>query len=245
MTKKEFENSKIPVIEIFQSISGEGISAGNIVTFVRVGGCNLRCTWCDTKYSFVETGPDVKSMLPSEILDVVKKLGSNEVICTGGEPLETGKSKRFVPAFLAANGISVLIETSGASPLYTNEELIAFDADRIDISYCMDIKCPGSGMSDRNLYENILHLTTGDELKFVVQDLTDLQYSMKTIEKYKQHLSYKDIALNFSPVSEAIQPVEIVEYLIKNTAYFQENSLWPRLSLQLHKFVWPPLQRGV
>jgi len=245
MTKKEFEHSKIPVIEIFQSISGEGISAGDIVTFVRVGGCNLRCTWCDTKYSFAETGSDVKSMLPSEILDAVDKLGSNQVICTGGEPLEGDKSKRYVPAFLAANRFSIRIETSGASPLYTDEELKAFDADRAAISYCMDIKCPGSGMSERNLYENIFHLTKGDELKFVVQNLTDLQYSMTIIEKYKHHLSENEIALNFSPVMEAIHPVEIVEYLKENTAYFEENKLWPRLSLQLHKFVWSPQQRGV
>ncbi|MBN1116027.1 MAG: radical SAM protein [Bacteroidales bacterium] len=245
MTLKEFEKVKIPVIEIFQSISGEGITAGNLVSFVRVAGCNLRCTWCDTKYSFPETGPGVKDMLPREILEELIELGSTEVICTGGEPLEPGKAKRYLPAYLAANDFSVVIETDGAVPVYSAGETDSFDIDLSDISYCMDIKCPGSGMSEHNLLENIIELTGDDELKFVVRDKADLDYALDIIDKYKDYLADEDIALNFSPVFGAIQPVEIVDFLKSHTEYFESNGLWPRLSLQIHKFVWPPHQRGV
>jgi 7-carboxy-7-deazaguanine synthase len=242
---REFEKIKIPVTEIFQSVSGEGISAGNLVSFVRVAGCNLRCTWCDTKYSFVESGNGVRELAPDDIVAELYKLGCNEIICTGGEPLEEGKAKRFLPAYLASNDFSVRIETSGGSKLYSNAELRAYNIKRDDIIYCMDIKCPGSGMEQKNLLENIPLLLEEDEIKFVVQDKKDLDYALEIIKSYKQYLSEQQIAINFSPVFEAIQPVEIVSFLKKNNAYFEGNDLWARLSLQLHKFIWPPHQRGV
>ena len=245
MTKAEFEKIPIPIIEIFQSISGEGISAGNLVSFVRVAGCDLRCSWCDTKYSFPLKGPGVTDMLPEEIVETLYKVGTNEIICTGGEPLEENMPKRYLPAYLASYDFTVRIETSGGSPLYSDDELNGFDIERDEIIYCIDIKCPGSGMHDRNRFENISKLQEEDELKFVVADQTDLKYALEVIDQYKDHLSANDIALNFSPVFDAIDPVEIVDFLKANNLYFEENELWPRLSMQLHKLVWSPHQRGV
>ncbi len=245
MTKAEFERETIPVVEIFQSISGEGISAGNLVSFVRVAGCDLRCSWCDTKYSFPVKGPGVTEMLPEEIVETLQELGSNEIICTGGEPLEENLPKRYLPAYLATYDFTVRIETSGGTPLYSKKDLDSFDIERDEIIYSMDIKCPGSGMHGKNRFENIPMLQEEDELKFVVANKTDLKYAFEVIDKYKDHLAEQDIALNFSPVFGAIEPVEIVNFLKKNSIYFEENELWPRLSMQLHKFIWPPHQRGV
>lgn len=242
---KSFPETRIPIVEIFQSISGEGISSGNIVTFVRVAGCNLRCGWCDTKYSFNESGDNVEQLLPDEILKRVEALGSNEIICTGGEPLEEEKSKRYLPLFLASQEYSVHIETSGGSVLYSEEELKAFNLERDEISYCMDIKCPGSGMDKFNMLENIPKLVEKDELKFVVKDKKDIEFAMGIIDTYKNHLAIENLALNFSPVFGAFEPVQIVDFLKQNNSYFEENELWPRLNLQLHKYVWPPHQRGV
>lgn len=242
---KSFTETKIPIVEIFQSISGEGLSSGNIVTFVRVAGCNLRCTWCDTKYSFKESGGSVEQLLPDEIINRVKAFGSNDIICTGGEPLEEEKSKRYLPLYLASNEFSVHIETSGGSVLYSLQELEAFNTERSKISYCMDIKCPGSGMDKHNIFGNIPKLIEKDELKFVVKDQTDLDFSLVIIEKYKNHLAIENIALNFSPVFGSIEPVQIVEFIKQHNTFFEENELWPRLNLQLHKYIWPVHQRGV
>lgn len=245
MTRELFEQTQISIVEIFQSISGEGISAGSIVVFVRVAGCNLRCTWCDTKYSFNETGEGVRQLLPSQIVDEVIKFGSTEIICTGGEPLEEGKTKRLLPLFLAQNGYKVRIETSGASNLFSNEEISMFPGSDKVLTYCMDVKCPGSGMVYQNNLKNITKLKQGDELKFVVKDQTDLKFCCDVIDAYKNHLSTNKIALNFSPVFDAIEPVEIVDFLKTKQAYFKDNELWARLSLQLHKYVWAPFTRGV
>jgi len=245
MTKEQFEKVKIPIVEIFHSISGEGISAGNIVVFVRVSGCNLRCTWCDTKYSFPESGDSVRMLLPSEIADEVKSFNSDEIICTGGEPLEEEKEKRYLSAYLAGLGYKVRIETSGASELYQNNELDVFPGAEKNITYCMDVKCPGSGMVYQNMLTNIALLKKGDEIKFVVKDITDLNFSFDVIDAYKKQLSENGIAINFSPVFDSIKPSEIVDFLKERNKYSIDNNLWIRLSLQLHKYIWPPFMRGV
>lgn len=241
-----FLETPIPMVEIFHSISGEGVSAGNVVSFVRVAGCDLRCTWCDTKYSFKESGEGVSKLTPQEIIDELTKIGTKEIICTGGEPLEHDKVKRLLPAFIQSKGFKVRIETSGGSRLYSEEELAAFDL-KIDTRpvYTMDVKCPESGMAEHNILENILLLDKRDELKFVVAGKSDFNFALEVINCYKEHLATNEIVLNFSPVFNAISPEGLVELLKNNARMAQENNLLIRLSLQVHKFIWPPHQRGV
>ncbi|QQS52311.1 MAG: radical SAM protein [Bacteroidota bacterium] len=242
----KFHDTKIPMVEIFHSISGEGVSAGNLTTFVRAAGCDLRCTWCDTKYSFKETGHDVPMMQPQEIMNQVALFGCSEVICTGGEPLEIEKTKRYLPAYLQQSGYRVRIETSGGSPLYSSEELLFFNLTELSRPvYTMDIKCPSSGMESRNLFSNIEQLDVRDELKFVVANQHDLDYAMEVIAKYQRHFSQSQLTLNFSPVFDAIELPVLVEFLKLHNKIFEEKRLKVRLNLQIHKFIWPPHQRGV
>ncbi len=242
----EFLVSRIPIVEIFNSISGEGVSAGRIVTFVRVAGCDLRCVWCDTKYSFKTEGEGVEQLSPEQIVSRVDHYKTTNVICSGGEPLEHGYAKRLLPAFLHSKGFFVRIETSGGSLLYNLEELKEFNLnDESRPVYTMDIKCPGSKMEERNILDNILGLDRRDELKFVITGQEDFKYSIDVINEYSRHLSQQKIDLNFSPVFGAITPKELTELLLENRELFKEKNLRTRLSLQLHKFIWPPHQRGV
>ncbi len=246
ISAEQFLSTNIPIVEIFNSISGEGVSAGRIVTFVRVAGCDLRCVWCDTKYSFQTEGPGIEQLLPEDILSRVNTFETNELICSGGEPLEHGYTKRLLPAYLHSKGLYVRIETSGGSKLYNAEELELFDLNsKTRPVYTMDIKCPGSKMADRNIFENISVLDGRDELKFVVTGEGDFSYAFDVIKDYKNHLSKEHIDLNFSPVFGAITPKELTELLLARREYFTTNDLKARLSLQLHKFIWPPHQRGV
>jgi 7-carboxy-7-deazaguanine synthase len=243
---KNFHKQSIPMVEIFQSISGEGASTGNIVSFVRVAGCDLRCTWCDTKYSFKTEGEEVLKMLPNEILSEIGQLGNKEIICTGGEPLEPGLNKRLIPAFLQSKGYKVRIETSGGSPLYSTGELAIFDLDSsIRPVYTMDVKCPASRMEKHNRFENFRLLDNRDELKFVVADEVDLDYSLSVIEEYRELLSQNEVLLNFSPVFEALEPKALVDWILERNSWFEKNKLKVRLSLQTHKYIWAPHQRGV
>lgn len=243
---EKFYSTEIPIVEIFKSVSGEGISAGNIVTFIRVAGCDLRCTWCDTKYSFKESGKDIDRLLPIDIYNKLIHIETKEIICTGGEPLEHGKTKRYLPAYLHSKGFKVRIETSGGSNLYTLDELSFFNlCNENRPVYTMDIKCPGSGMSERNNFKNLDLLNERDELKFVVADDNDLEYALDLINLHKNHLSERKIFLNFSPVFDSMEAVYLVDFLKKNSSYFEKNNLRVRLSLQIHKFIWPPHQRGV
>lgn len=241
-----FSGLKIPIVEIFQSISGEGVSAGNVVTFVRVAGCDLRCAWCDTKYSFKESGDGVEMLTADEIADRLEHIGSQEVICTGGEPLEEGKLKRYLPAFIQGRGFSVRIETSGGSALYSQEELDVFKLSKESRPvYTMDVKCPASGMESYNRPQNLMGLDKRDELKFVVANNDDLNYVFNYIQANKVHLKSNQIVLNYSPVFESISADYLVEYLKEKARFFQQEGLFARLSLQIHKYIWPPHQRGV
>jgi 7-carboxy-7-deazaguanine synthase len=247
MNITEFEKVKLPIIEIFQSVSGEGISAGYIVTFVRVAGCNLRCSYCDTKYSYDEQSKDNQFLSPHEIYEKVSSFKSTEVICTGGEPLENDKAKRFLPLYLAAKGLKVRIETNGSAPIYTNTEINNFcDNEKTDIHYVLDVKCPSSLMNSEMIFEeNYILLREGDEMKFVVANEEDIDYSFEIIEKYKAIFSDRNIIINFSPVFGKIEPNALVELLKQRQHYIYDNNLKVRLSLQIHKIIWDPNAKGV
>ncbi|MTI67398.1 MAG: radical SAM protein [Firmicutes bacterium] len=248
MNVSKFEETKLPIVEIFSSISGEGISNGEIVSFVRVAGCNLRCSYCDTQYSYDEHSNDNIYLSPNEIVKKLNKLGCKKIICTGGEPLENDKAKRYLPIYLSTKGFSVRIETNGSVPLYTKEEINKFTKEKelININYTLDIKSPSSKMSEYNIFkENFLKLRDKDEIKFVVGSKNDLKYAMEVINSYSKKLSKNSVVINFSPVFKQIKVDEIIEFLKEKNKYFEKNNLLVRLSLQIHKYIWSPETRGV
>lgn len=244
----KFEQSKISVVEIFSSISGEGISSGEVVSFVRVAGCNLRCHYCDTQYSYDEIGGEKRYLTPKEIVDEFQELGCEKIICTGGEPLELGKAKRLLPLYLAAKGFDVRIETNGACPLYRPNELVQMgvDEDELTLHYTMDVKSPSSGMSAHNIIEeNFEQLSKGDEVKFVVGSEEDIAYAMDVIHSQMETLAQHEVILNFSPVFGQMEPARLVDFMKDQNRFFQNYHLQVRLSLQIHKYIWPPEARGV
>ena len=244
MKLTEFKETKLKVVEIFNSISGEGISAGEIVTFVRVEGCNLRCSYCDTKYSY--QGDNYELLTPQEILEKVNSFGTNKLMCTGGEPLVEETAKRYLPLYLAVNGYQVRIESNGSWPVYNQQEINKFVGDKeFELYYTLDVKCPSSKMAQYNHFANFAELKSGDELKFVVANQKDLDYALQVIDRNKDILGQEDIMLNFSPAFSEIETEEIIQFLQEHQDYFKNNNLETRLSMQLHKVIWEPDQMGV
>lgn len=214
------------VTEIFDSIEGEGKRAGRMAVFIRLAGCNLRCRWCDTAYSLEKN--QGKQMTLEEIVERVKKYPWECVTITGGEPM-------LQPIYdlcnaLADIGKEINIETNGAVKLFKVRPRNTF--------YSMDWKCPGSGMSNMMIQDNLKRLTKDDVLKFVVCSLEDL-----TIVKIEDW-GYRNERENqpqfyISPVFGEIEPKTIVEFM-------RERSMTrAKIQLQLHKIIWSPDMRGV
>lgn len=222
MTKEQIFN----VTEIFDSIEGEGKRAGQMSVFIRLAGCNLRCRWCDTKYSLCkEQGTP---MTFSEILEKVKSYPWKCVTITGGEPM-------LWPIYdlcnaLADMGKEINIETNGAVRLFKERPKNTF--------YSMDWKCPGSGMSGMMMQENLKRLTKDDVLKFVVCSLEDLTIAKIEDWGYRNEKENKP-QFYISPVWGEIEPKDIV-------AFMKERGMADaKIQLQLHKIIWDPNKRGV
>ena len=213
---------RLTVNEIYTSIQGESSWAGLRCVFVRLTACDLRCTYCDTEYAFYEG----KKRLLQEVIDEVLAIDCPLVELTGGEPLLQKNALPLMTALCDA-GRTVLIETSGAH-----------DISKIDarVHRIMDLKTPGSGECARNLYSNIEHLTQGDEVKFVIGSREDYEWSREQVEKFS--LCKRCRTVLFSPIFGRIQPVEIVDWIL-------EDKLDVRFQLQMHKFIWEPMERGV
>lgn len=211
------------IIELFSSVQGETSTSGRPCTFVRLARCNLRCSWCDSEYSFKKGSP--YTLL--DILDFVKSQGFKEVCITGGEPL---LQKNVYPLIrtLCDEGYSVQIETGGSLPIK-----------EIDKRACviLDIKCPGSGMHEKNLWSNFEHLKPHDEVKFVLKNRLDYDYAKKCIAQYS--LSDSKVEVLLSPVFDVLDPKEIISWIQKDQLHFV------RLNLQIHKFIWEPHTIGV
>jgi 7-carboxy-7-deazaguanine synthase len=215
------------VTEIFHSIQGESTWAGLPCTFVRLTGCPLRCVWCDTEYAF--HGGERMSL--EQILDRVRAFGTMLVEITGGEPLIHPNAFVLARALLDA-GFTVLVETSGAidvAPMDPRAHLI------------MDLKCPGSGESDRNLWSNLRHLDGNDEIKFVVAGRQDYEWMRDVIRERGldarlQHGSLR--ALLVSPVWDSMDFKTLAEWVL-------DDRLPVRFQLQLHKLIWGPSVPGV
>ena len=221
------DESSLRVTEIFRSIQGESTWAGLPCTFIRLTGCPLRCVWCDTAYAF----HGGRRMTLDEILEAVDTLGGDLVEITGGEPLVQRETPRL-GHLLLERGSRVLLETSGA-----------LDVAHVDqrIHKIMDIKCPGSGEADRNLWSNLEHLTSRDEVKFVVAGLEDFAWAVEVVKDRGLDLRMREGeigALLVSPVWESVDLPALSDAVLASDVPF-------RLQTQLHKLVWGAEARGV
>jgi len=217
---------ELKVVEIFSSIEGEGIRAGELCTFIRLAGCNLRCSYCDTPYA-QEDDNDSKIMHPDEIVAKCVDLGNTNITVTGGEPLIHPHIMDLL-GFLCASSFMVNVETNGSMPIAKYKVSPAFEQ---TLFFTMDYKCKSSGMNKQMDKNAMKDLGPFDVLKFVVGNREDLEQSLK----FKDYVCYKYL----SPVFGQIEPKEIVEFM-------KENNLQDyRLQVQLHKIVYPPEMRGV
>ena len=209
------------VNEIFFSIQGESTCVGLPCAFVRLSGCNLRCTYCDTTYAYDQG----KHMTIPEILTEVKKWDPLWVEVTGGEPLLQDLTPELIRS-LIGEGYRVLLETNGS-----------FDIGRIDPECIriVDLKCPSSGESNRIFWQNIDRLTQKDQIKFVIQDREDYAFAKATLEKIGSRIPY-DHRL-FSPVQSVLPARDLAEWIL-------QDGIRVRLHLQLHKILWPEDPRG-
>jgi len=213
----------LAVCEIFKSIQGESSRAGLPCIFVRLAGCNLNCSWCDTGYS--RTTDDATIMSLDDIVSQVEKLRCRRVEVTGGEPMLQKETPELLQ-WLCDAGYEVLIETNGSMNL-----------EGVDgrVRKIMDIKCPLSGQADSFFPSNVKQLTRTDEVKFVVAGREDFDYAAGIINKYDL-CSICEVV--FSPVMPDMPPRDLAEWIIK-------SGLDVKLGLQLHKIIWPDIQRGV
>ena len=213
---------KLNICEIFFSLQGESTYAGLPCVFVRLSGCNLNCTYCDTIYAQTESYPMV---LP----DIIKKIESyncNLVEITGGEPLLQANTIDLISALINKN-FKVLLETNGSLSI----KKVPSECVKI-----VDIKCPSSGESQRNLKENLKFLSNRDELKFVIGTKDDYEFAKTFITEENLDISFGKI--HFSPVLGVITPGTIAGWIIN-------DRLDVRLSLQMHKIIWDKDKRGV
>jgi 7-carboxy-7-deazaguanine synthase len=209
------------VTEIFFSIQGESGHTGWPCVFVRLTGCPLRCAWCDTAYAFY--GGTERSI--ESILAEVEGYGCRLVEITGGEPLAQAEAHLLITA-LANRGYRVLIETSGAMDVAT------VDPRAILI---MDLKCPGSGMQEKNRWANLPLLKAADEIKFVIKNRADYDWAVGVLREHG--LADRHMVL-FSPVFGELDPLALAEWILA-------DRLPVRYQLQMHKVIWPSALRGV
>jgi len=226
MTRRSATAPALPVTEIFRSIQGESTWAGLPCTFVRLTGCPLRCVWCDTAYAF----HGGRKTTLDEIVREVQDIGSSLVEVTGGEPLAHPDAFTLVERLLE-EGYTVLVETSGAvdvAPLDPRAHRI------------MDLKCPGSGEVDRNLWSNLDHLTDLDEIKFVIADRVDWEWAAGVIRERRLDDRVRQgrlRALLVSPVWGEADLEAMAEWVL-------ESGLPVRFQTQLHKHIWGAERKG-
>jgi 7-carboxy-7-deazaguanine synthase len=223
----------LTINEVFYSIQGESTWAGLPCVFIRLAGCHLRCRYCDTEYAFHQG----RRRTLQSLLDQTAQYPCQLVEITGGEPLLQPNVHPLITALCNAHK-TVLIETSGAC------DISACDPRAIRI---MDLKTPGSGESDRNLWANLDHLTKRDEVKFVVCDRTDYEWTRGVIARHR--LPEKTHAVLISaaapiPPGPSIPGVDGLE-LRELAEWILADRLPVRIQTQLHKIIWDPMTRGV
>lgn len=205
---------RLKITEIFLSIQGEADSVGWPTVFVRLTGCPLRCQYCDTAYAF----HGGRWVLIAEVLAATRQYATERVTVTGGEPLAQYNCLALL-AQLCDAGYRVSLETSGALPIADVDARVA----RV-----VDFKTPGSGECERNLYDNVAHLQPRDQVKFVICDHADFDWSCDVVKRYD--LANRCQVL-FSPSHEQLKAADLAEWIL-------ETHVPVRLQVQLHKYLW-------
>ena len=224
------------LIELYRSVQGESSFAGIPCIFVRLAGCNLRCSWCDSEYTFTGGQPFTNE----EILRQIEALQPCRLIeFTGGEPMLQARELLPLMQRLLEDGYQVMIETSGERPLAEVPKAV---------HKIVDVKCPGSGMAHTFRPENLEALTPNDEVKFVLLDRADYEFARDCIRKHDLASRCGQILLSpaftKTPTEErsadnmALDPRLLVDWMLA-------DGLPARLSLQIHKFIWEPRKKGV
>jgi 7-carboxy-7-deazaguanine synthase len=210
------------VNEIFYSIQGESSFTGRPCAFVRLTACDLRCSYCDTEYAFYEG----TEMSTEDIIAAIEAYPVRLVLVTGGEPMLQPGIHQLLQALLNRNW-TVCLETGGHRSL-----------ERIDprVHKIMDFKCPSSRMADRNDYGNVAWLTRGDEVKFVIGNRDDFDWAVQLIQRLELESRVGNIL--FSPAFGQVPYQELARWLL-------DSGIRARMQLQLHKIIWPAVQRGV
>lgn len=211
----------LKINEIFYSIQGESTFAGERCIFVRLTGCNLRCTYCDTEYAFY----DGEEYSVDEIVEKVKSYNCNLVEITGGEPL-LQEDVHPLMTKLCDNNFTVLIETSGSLSIENVDKRVR---------NILDFKTPSSKMDKKNDFKNINYLKPIDEVKFVLGSREDYDWAKEILEKYKLD---EKVKILFSSVFDKIEHEELVNWIL-------EDKLNVRYQLQMHKYIWDPMKTGV
>jgi len=225
LTIKPPEELQFSISEIFYSIQGEGLRAGLRCVFIRLQGCKLRCSWCDTPYALDHRKPEY-TMSGLDIIDEVKKYNCNFIEFTGGEPLEQHDIFPLMRWF-CDTGYTVAVETGG----HINTEFI--DKRVIKI---IDMKAPDSKMTKLNNYNNLELLQPHDEVKFVLASRKDYDWAVSLCSKY--NLTERCDAVLFSCVFGLLDFKSLAEWILN-------DALNVRMQLQIHKFIWEPNKRGV
>ncbi|MCD8350557.1 MAG: 7-carboxy-7-deazaguanine synthase QueE [Planctomycetaceae bacterium] len=216
-------NQSLRVNEIFHSIQGESTYAGVPCSFIRLAGCNLDCSWCDTRYSLEEAGRPLDIAM---ILAAIQPHRAPVAEITGGEPLLQAATPELARA-LVREGYITLVETNGTRDI----SVLPYPVIRI-----MDLKPPSSGMSQHNRMENLAHLRRGDEVKIVIADRMDYEWA-KTVIQDDTYPRATVITL-LSPVQPRMASAELAAWMLA-------DGLDARLNLQMHKYIWPNVERGV
>ena len=212
----------LTINEIFHSIQGESTYAGRPCVFVRLIGCDLRCTWCDTAYAFHEG----RKMTVEAIVAAITPYPCRLVELTGGEPLLQDDVHRLID-HLIDGGWEVLVETGGH---LSTERLPA------SVVTILDVKCPASGESDRQQRDNLRRLAPHDQVKFVIQDRADYEYAREIVEHHD--LPRRCAAVLFSPVHGVLPAKRLAQWVLA-------DGLAVRVQLQAHKYIWGADARGV